>query len=617
MAGWSGRTKRTIGLLLGGWWLATLPLSIQAMEARPDVRVIIDVSGSMRVNDPDQLSAGALELLVSLLPEGTPAGVWTFGDRVDNPLPPGRVDDAWRERAVALALAPALVAYQPFTDIEAAVREAAAPESEGRRHLLLLTDGMIDLSPARGAKPGVDDASRRALLETLAPALSGQGVVVHAIAFSGEADLDLVERLAHLTGGLPAQVETPESLLGAFLDIFDRIFPGDQVPLQAGRFVIEPGVESFSALLFHDPDGEPLALVAPDGSVYRADDHPSEMRWQVEPRFDLIRVPNPQPGEWRLEGELADDSRVSVVSPLALRTGELPATLYQGFPLSVEAWIERDGEPTELDALAIRVEVRGPDDEVLAVQRLERRGERFVGELPPPERAGGARLLIRAEAEGFRRQRLQAVGVLPAIAARHEAPADRVLLEAEHPRLNHDNTELFGELGGETLSAEALEARRWQLALPELDDGISRPLSLRARIVLDGETRELALPRLVLNPDAQTALDLADRPGARPDAERFHEDLATGRDAGEMPLNAADRFIAFVNDLPQRIMALWQYGWREGRPAIERLIEAHGRDPRAWMAGAALLLLVLMTWVAVRRRSRRARRIVHREEPHV
>ena len=402
-------------------WLAPGVGMAQPVEELPDVRVIIDVSGSMRHNDPDQLAASALELLAALLPDGTPAGVWTFGERVDNPLPLGEVDDGWRERAMALR--PALVEYQQHTDIEAAVRRAAESPANGWRHLVLLTDGMIDLVPARGAKPEIDLASRRALLDELAPALAQRGVVVHAIAFSDEADFGLVERLSRTTGGLPALVQSPESLLGAFVDIVERIFPADQVPLDEGRFSIEPGVEAFSALLFHAPDGDPLALIAPDGTRFTPDAPPPGARWQVEPRFNLLRVPDPAPGEWRLEGEIADDSRIGVRGAVSLQLAPLPAVLNPGQTLPLEAWLARGGEPWQEapEDLAISATVLDAEEAPQAEVWLTRQGERFVGELTVPELSGAARLRIQARGEGIVRLRDLAVNVQPLLGLLDEA----------------------------------------------------------------------------------------------------------------------------------------------------------------------------------------------------
>ncbi|ATJ83264.1 VWA domain-containing protein [Halomonas beimenensis] len=595
-----------VGLCLAG---VTGMASAQPAAEQPDVRVVVDVSGSMKTNDPDRLAVSALDLLVSLLPDGASAGVWTFGERVDTPLPPGRVGDGWRERA--LALPPALQAYQEYTDIEGALRQAAEAEANGWRHLILMTDGVIDLPPSRGAKPEIDRRSRRRLVETLAPALADQGVVVHAIAFSEQADLALVERLAQRTGGLASLVESPEGLLGAFLDIFERIFPADRLPLEEGRFVVDAGVDSLAALIFHEPGAEPLTLVAPDGSRYRADAPPEGGRWRVEPRFDLIRVPEPLAGEWRLEGPVGERSRISVTAAWHLRTSPLPATLYRGFPLPIEAWLQRNAADATLpENLTLSVSLEDADGEVQSSVTLEADADgRFQGRLPAPALTGNARLAIRASGEGFARQRRQAVNILPAIGAVHDPAAGRVVLAAEHPRLNRDNTRLHGELLGETLDAEAVGEARWHLPLPDLDAELRQPLLLTATVTLDGETRELRLPRLMLNPEGRIGIDQADLAGPTLAAERF---ASSGDDAAPAEsASLADRFVEGVNAVPGMLRDAWQAGW----PGLVDRARRWGGDPRLW--GGIALGVVLLLVLARRRRLRRPRSRSHREEPHV
>ncbi|MBF7053438.1 VWA domain-containing protein [Halomonas sp. KAO] len=578
----------------------------QPVGDRPEVRVIIDVSGSMRANDPDRLRASALELLVSLLPEGTSAGVWTFGETVANPLPSGEVNADWRRRAQALG--PALAGVQPYTDIEAAVRRAAAPAAEGWRHLVLLTDGVIDLPPARGSKPEVDVASRRELLDELAVELADSGVVVHAIAFSDQADMALVESLSRTTGGLPAPVASPESLLVAFLDIVERIFPTDRIPLEDGRFHIEPGVEAFSALLFHAPDAEPLVLVGPQGREYRATTPPAGWRWKVEPRFDLLRVPDPMSGEWRVEGEVVEQSRIGVTSALALRTGVLPATAFLGFPLPIEAWLERNGVPytDELEGLSLRADLAAADGEVRGTTRLARDGERFRGELPAPVRAGSARLVITAEAEGMVRQRSQAINLLAPLEAIHQPESRRVVLSARHPELAHHNTRPWAELAGERLEAEPQGERRWVIALPELDDSVSRPLKLGADVRLEQQTHRLRLPPLMLFADSATGLDLASGRGEL-SAERFHQDLAAGHGRDEAG-GVVERFIVAINEGVASGVDQWRTSWQP------RLAVLAAR-PLVWALVGGTVLIVMLLFVLRGRRQRR--RPAHREDPHV
>ncbi|MGM0783187.1 MAG: vWA domain-containing protein [Pseudomonadota bacterium] len=603
------RLAVVFGLLL---LCAAQPAAAQE-EAPPQVRVIVDVSGSMRDNDPDQLAADALELLVTLLPGGTRAGVWTFGEGVSNPLPLGTVDAIWRERAMALA--PRLEGRDPFTDIEAAVREAAARQAPGERHLVLLTDGMIDLPPWRGDKPAIDDASRRELLDELAPRLARSEVTVHAIAFSDEADLSLVERLSQQTGGLSAPVRTPEALMGAFLDIVDRIFPSDRAPLRNGGFVIEPGLEGFNALLFRDPSEPPAVLVGPDGRRYTAENPPESARWRHEERYDLVQVPDPEPGQWRLEGEVGRESRVTLVSPLTLQTAPLPGTLYLGFAVPVEAWLSRHGEVLPEEEwpahLSMSAELRDEEGGIQAATELGARGQRFVGELPAPALTGTAQLAVRADGRGFRRQRVQAVNVQPAVTAEHDVQGGRVLLRAEHPALHHDNTQLHAELQGQRLEAQALDDQRWEINLPVLDESLTQPLMLRGRITLEGRARELRLPRLLLFPEGDTGVDVAE---VRPDlaVERFHEapDLASPASADTDPDGVA-RFIALLDRLPQ----LAQGHWETWQPVLTRWLQAHGRDPRLWAGVMGLVILVVM--IRAWRQRRRRERAHYREEPHV
>ncbi|NWN81535.1 MAG: hypothetical protein HLX48_00870, partial [Halomonas sp.] len=439
--------------------------------------------------------------------------------------------------------------------------------------------------------------------------LANDGVVVHGIAFSDQADMTLVESLARTTGGLPALVASPESLHGAFLDIVERIFPADRIPLEAGRFHIEPGIESFSALLFHDPDAEPLVLVGPEGNEYRATTPVPGGRWQVEPRFDLLRVPEPMPGEWRVEGALEPKSRIGVASALTLRAGELPATAFLGFPLPIEAWLARNGVPyTEgLEGLTLRVDLVDADGEVLGATPLARDGKRFRGVLPAPSQPGSARLVIGAEAEGFVRQQVQAINLLAPLVASHEPDRQRVVLRARHPELDHDNTRPWAELAGERLAVEPLDGQRWAFALPRLDESVSRPLLMGAEIDLNDETRELSLPRLMLFADSATGLDLAATEGEL-FAERFHQDLSAGRGEKAAPDGSVERSVAALNEFVAAVVERWRTAW------WPRLLAVAAR-PLAWgVAGAGALLVV---WFLVWRGRRERRRHAHREDPNV
>ncbi|MBF8223314.1 vWA domain-containing protein [Halomonas sp. 328] len=576
---------------------AQAPEPVPERESREDVRVLFDVSGSMRHNDPERLSASALTLLAALLPAGSRAGLWLFGETVSEALPVAEVDADWRERA--LALRPRLVEYEQYTDIEAAVRDAAEASANGPRQLVLFTDGMVDLpAPAGGGKAERDAASRQRLLDELAPALAEEGVTLHAIAFSAEADLALAERLAQVGGGLAAQVESADGLLQAFLDILERLFPVDQLPLEAGRFLVDDGVAGISALLLREP-GEELVIVDPEGGRHDAEAPGQGLEWLSESHFDLVRIDDPLPGEWRIEGALGDASRLHLDADPVLRHGALPATLYTGFPLPLEAWLVSQGQRLSAEESAtwrVRARLQGLGGEALAATELGPEGTAFVGRLPGAELAGNARLVLEASRDGVRRQRLQAVNVLPAIEARDAG--ERVELAARHPDLDHANTRIEAFLLGEALAVETGEPGQWRIPLPPLEGDAAVPLLMRAEIDWRGETLRLDLPRLLLNPDARLALE-AFEPSESLAGEAL-EGATEPRETGPAPRTTAERIETQLRELPRAV----EQGWRR-----------YHDDPRLW-GGLVALLFLLVIIVAMSGARRRARRRP-REEPHV
>lgn len=113
-----------------------------------DVRVVIDISGSMKETDPQNLRVPALNLVVELLPEGSRAGVWTFGQYVNNTLPVGEVDNRWRNKARAAARE--INSSGQRTNLTEALAKAGNGTRSNSRFdqsIILLTDGKIDMAP--------------------------------------------------------------------------------------------------------------------------------------------------------------------------------------------------------------------------------------------------------------------------------------------------------------------------------------------------------------------------------------------------------------------------------------------------------------------------------------
>ena len=93
-----------------------------AQDKIDDIRVVIDVSGSMKKTDPSNLRVSALKLLNGLIPNGAKAGVWTFGRYVNMTVKWGTVNDKWRK--LADIGAEEIHSNALFTNIESALARA-------------------------------------------------------------------------------------------------------------------------------------------------------------------------------------------------------------------------------------------------------------------------------------------------------------------------------------------------------------------------------------------------------------------------------------------------------------------------------------------------------------
>lgn len=64
-----------------------------------DLRVLVDISGSMKKTDPKNLRRSAVRLLAGLIPQNSRSGIWNFGKQVNMAVKIGSVNDVWRELA--------------------------------------------------------------------------------------------------------------------------------------------------------------------------------------------------------------------------------------------------------------------------------------------------------------------------------------------------------------------------------------------------------------------------------------------------------------------------------------------------------------------------------------
>ena len=335
-------------------WLICLilisPLSVGA-EAVTDVRVLIDVSGSMKKNDPRNLRAPALKMLVGLLPENTKSGIWTFGRYVNMQVKLGKVNKEWKKQAMLEANK--IHSRGLYTNIEEAVKRSTSdwskPDPAYERHLILLTDGMVDI----GEDKRLNEQSRRRVLNDILPRLESADVTIHSIALSQHADAELLNALSGATKGSFEQVDNAEQLQRIFLKLFEKSVKPDTLPIEENKFTVDKHVSDITVLIFLAKDSPATQLITPNGKTWSAKTHPDAVNWHHDNGYDLVTVKGPDAGEWKLQAKVDPDNRVMVVSNLSLKVDKLPNTIMLGDEFDVRTRLLEEGKTvTHKDLLA-------------------------------------------------------------------------------------------------------------------------------------------------------------------------------------------------------------------------------------------------------------------------
>jgi len=379
-----------------------------ASAADVDVRILIDVSGSMKANDPQNLRIPAVRLVAELMPQGATAGIWNFSETVEELIAAGTVDRDWK--GAALRATNKIHSRGQFTDIEAALAAAMsdwdAAEVEAGRHVILLTDGVVDVSKQASESA----ASRKRILGAGLARIRAYGAQVHTIALSANSDRELLTTLAESTEGWAEQVDDAASLQRVFLHMFEQAVSPDSIPLVGNRFDVDTSVSEMTLLVFRGQSGKPLHLVDPAGDSFDEQSHPANVKWRAESGYDLVTVGSPATGAWRINSDPDPDNRVLIVTDLKLELDALPTNVLRDESLTIDARITERGEPLVredfLKLLQAEVTISGaaPGEPTVLPIPFDPKLARFTDEHAIDWPAGDYEFVVRVDGGTFQRE---------------------------------------------------------------------------------------------------------------------------------------------------------------------------------------------------------------------
>ena len=190
-----------------------------AAASLQDIVLILDNSGSMKKNDPLFLAKDAVTQFVENASEDSRIGIVIFDQAVRLPIP---LTPALAENRARILASLDNIDYRGlFTNSSAAVERAiyelrinGRPDAE--KIAIFMTDGIVDTGDANA-----DLASAKWMREDLAAEAAEQQVKIFGIAFTENADFQLIQSLARRTGADYFRATTAADLANVFNRIQD------------------------------------------------------------------------------------------------------------------------------------------------------------------------------------------------------------------------------------------------------------------------------------------------------------------------------------------------------------------------------------------------------------
>lgn len=374
----------------------------------PDIRVIVDISGSMKKTDPTNLRRPAIRLLAGIIPSGSHAGIWNFAKHVNMTVKVGSVNEEWRK--LARTQSKKINSVGLYTNIENAIRKVSfdwkKPDPRYKRNLILLTDGHVDVSK----DDKLDKVSKTRIIKELLPELEKAHVRIHTIALSDDVDESLLSTLSAYTDGLYKKVQSADELQKLFLQMLEQSVKLDTLPIKDNSFKVDANINDMTLLIFNKDKAHPTTIVTPGKRTWDKNTHSENIRWFSDKGFDLITIKKPQQGKWKIMAPADKSNRVVVATNLKLKTNDLPSYIMFGDEIEVKAKLEEDGKALTDKRLlskfdfSIKRTLDGKEEWLYAMSRAEDNANISHYQLPSILKEGMNEIVVKAKSPTAERE---------------------------------------------------------------------------------------------------------------------------------------------------------------------------------------------------------------------
>lgn len=335
-----------------------IPQPVTAQSPQPNqvnVLFILDDSGSMAGNDPNDLRYTAAKLFIASLDDQDQVAAIRFSSQsslIISEFTP--VGNSAQKAGLLEALQP--VKADGYTDVKAALNDAevliqAAGGTGSKTVVIFLTDGKPEIP---NPYTGYED-------EALAVA-KRLGAPVYAIALTHQSQSAFLNQVAAQTGGKVIPAKSANDLLDSYLqilgDLKDRTVMGEGAVHSPAETAIHldlalmPYVSKVTFIVSQDP-GVKAHLLGPDGTEIVPNQPQVSFAMTSDPNFSAYTVSNPASGDWtfRLQGSGSAQVRAILHSRLRTKIISPGGMIEAGQPMPITVSLIEEQE----DGTAIKV----------------------------------------------------------------------------------------------------------------------------------------------------------------------------------------------------------------------------------------------------------------------
>jgi len=232
-----------------------------------DVVLVLDNSGSMKKNDPQFLTKHAVTEFINNLDESTRVSIVIFDQDVRTVVPLTEISSSSRQ---SLLDSLSQINYKGlYTNSPAAIESAIYDlknngREEARKVIVFMTDGIVDTGNADR-----DLEKTKWLKEDLAADAADAGIRIFGIAFTENADFELIQSLAQNTDGEYYRALLADDLQKVFSKLNTLINEPDKpaVSMEPETIIIEKIIERVV-----EPAPAPIVIEVPAAQSQFADD---------------------------------------------------------------------------------------------------------------------------------------------------------------------------------------------------------------------------------------------------------------------------------------------------------------------------------------------------------